>query len=198
MSQSLKDTEALNYSAKIMISLFFSKDKILKNHLETFMDEVCFIHKIKVMKSAFIKQNDGYGYSSSMLPNYDGFIIIKPGFLKHTDEIINELHRRDFVVIEAEEKTLTREEAETIYSCHKDKDFFNELIEYMTEGPCIGVALQSPFSDRVSATEALNHLKIKYRRRYGIDTLRNVIHSSDCYQSAIHEAETFFNDLYLD
>ena len=40
------------------------------------------------MKSAFIKQNDGYGYNTSMLPNYDGFIIIKPGFLKHTDEII--------------------------------------------------------------------------------------------------------------
>lgn len=150
------------------------------------------------MKSAFIKQNDGYGYNASMLPNYDGFIIIKPGFLKHTDEIINDLHRRDFIIIEAEEKTLTREEAETIYGCHKDKDFFDELIEYMTEGPCIGIALLSPFFDRVSATEALNHLKIKYRRRYGIDKLHNVIHSSDCYQSALYEAETFFNDINPD
>jgi nucleoside diphosphate kinase len=96
------------------------------------------------------------------------------------------------------DSSLTREEAEAIYSCHKDKDFFNELIEYMTEGPCIGIALHSPFSDRVSATEALNHLKIKYRRRYGIDKLHNVIHSSDCYQSALYEAETFFNDVTPD
>lgn len=146
------------------------------------------------MKSAFIKQDDGYGYNTSMLPNYDGFIIIKPGFLKYTDEIIRDLHRRDFVVIEAKEKILTREEAENIYSSHKGKDFFDELIDYMTEGPCIGIALLSPFTDRVSATEALTHLKIKYRRRYGIDTLRNVIHSSDCYQSALYEAEAFFNE----
>lgn len=154
----------------------------------------CFKTKTKAMKSAFIKQDEGYGYSTSMFPSYDGFIIIKPGFLKYADEIIKDLHRRDFIVIEAEEKTLTREKAENIYSCHKNKDFFKELIDYMTEGPCIGIALQSPFSDRVSATEALNHLKIKYRKRYGIDTMRNVIHSSDCYQSAIYEAETFFNE----
>ena len=145
------------------------------------------------MKSAFIKHDEGYGYNTSMLPNYDGFIIIKPGFLKYTEEIIKDLHRHDFIVIEAEEKTLTRDEAEAIYSCHRGKPFFDELIEYMTEGPCIGMALLSPFSDRVSAIEELNHLKIKYRRRYGIDMTRNVIHSSDCYQSVLYETETFFN-----
>ena len=76
------------------------------------------------MKPRFIKLNEGYGYNVSMLPNYDGFLIIKPEFLKYTDEIINDLHRRDFIIIEAEEKTLTREEAEAIYSCHKYKPFF--------------------------------------------------------------------------
>lgn len=147
----------------------------------------------KIMKPRFIKLNEGYGYNVSMLPNYDGFLIIKPEFLKYTDEIINDLHRRDFIIIEAEEKTLTREEAEAIYSCHKDKPFFEELIEYMTSGPCIGMVLLSPFSDRVSAIEALNNLKTKYRRRYGIDNMRNVIHTSDCYQSVVYETEAFFH-----
>ena len=145
------------------------------------------------MKSTFNKEDEGYGYNTSMLDNYDGFIIIKPGFLKYTDEIIRELHRNDFVIIEAEEKTLTREEAESIYSCHNGKPFFEELIEYMTSGPCIGMALLSPFSDRVSAIEALTHLKTKYRKRYGIDFTRNVIHSSDCYQSVLYEAAVFFD-----
>ena len=145
------------------------------------------------MKSTMKIDEDGYGYSTTMLPDYDGFIIIKPGFLKYTDNIIKDLRRLDFVIIEAREKTLTKDEAEIIYSCHKGKPFFDKLIKYMTSGPSIGMILLSPFSDRESATETLKQLKDKYRKRYSIDKIHNVIHSSDSYQSALHEAEAFFN-----
>ena len=145
------------------------------------------------MKSTMKIDEDGYGYNTTMLPDYDGFIIIKPGFLKYTDNIIKDLHRLDFVIIEAREKTLTHEEAETIYSVHKGKPFYDKLIRYMTSGPSIGMILLSPFSDRESAIETLKQLKEKYRKRYSIDKIHNVIHSSDSYQSALHEAEAFFN-----
>lgn len=145
------------------------------------------------MKSTMKIDEDGYGYNTTMLPDYDGFIIIKPGFLKYTDEIIRDLHRHDFIVIEAKEKTLTKDEAEIIYSCHKGKPFFDKLIKYMTSGPSIGMILLSPYSDRESAIETLKQLKEKYRKRYSIDKIHNVIHSSDSYQSALHEAEAFFN-----
>lgn len=145
------------------------------------------------MESTIKINEDGYGYNTTMLPDYDGFIIIKPGFLKYTDNIIKDLHRHDFIVIEAKEKTLTKDEAEIIYSCHKGKPFFDKLIKYMTSGPSIGMILLSPFSDRESATETLKQLKDKYRKRYSIDKIHNVIHSSDSYQSALHEAEAFFD-----
>lgn len=145
------------------------------------------------MRSTSDIQEDGFGYNSTMLADYDSFIIIKPKFLRYTDEIIKDLHRHDFIIIEAEEKTLTREEAETIYSCHKGKPFFDELVEYMTSGPCIGMILLSPFSDKNHATEVLLQIKSKYRKRYSIDKTHNVMHCSDSYQSALHEAETFFN-----
>ena len=145
------------------------------------------------MKPTLTTDGDGYGYTSAMLPQYDGFIIIKPGFLKYTDNIIRDLHRLDFIVIEAMEKTLTREEAETIYSVHKGKPFYEELIDYMTSSPCIGMILLSPFSDRESTIETLKQLKERYRKRYGIDKTRNVMHSSDSYQNVIYEAEAFFD-----
>lgn len=145
------------------------------------------------MKSTIKIDEDGYGYSTTMLPDYDGFIIIKPGFLKYTDNIIKDLHRLDFIIIEAREKTLTREEAETIYSVHKGKPFYKKLIKYMTSGPSIGMILLSPFSDRESAIETIKQLKDKYRKRYSIDKTHNVIHSSDSYQNVIYEAEAFFN-----
>ena len=144
------------------------------------------------MKPTLTIDEDGYGYNATMLPQYDGFIIIKPGFLKYTDDIIRDLHRLDFVIIEAMEKTLTREEAETIYSVHKGKAFYEKLIKYMTSGPSIGMILLSPFSDRESAIETLKQLKEKYRKRYSIDKTHNVIHSSDSYQNVIYEAEAFF------
>ena len=145
------------------------------------------------MKPTLTTDGDGYGYTSAMLPQYDGFIIIKPGFLKYTDNIIRDLHRLDFIVIEAMEKTLTREEAETIYSVHKGKPFYEELIDYMTSSPCIGMILLSPFSDRELTIETLKQLKERYRKRYGIDKTRNVMHSSDSYQNVIYEAEAFFD-----
>ena len=145
------------------------------------------------MESTMKIDEDGYGYNTTMLPDYDGFIIIKPGFLKYTDNIIKDLRRLDFIVIEAKEKTLTKDEAEIIYSCHKGKPFFDKLIRYMTSGPSIGMILLSPFSDRESATETLKQLKDKYRKRYSIDKTHNVMHSSDSYQNALYEAEAFFN-----
>lgn len=144
------------------------------------------------MRSTAKRQEEGYGYNTNMLPDYDGFMIIKPEFLEYKDKIINDLHRHDFIIIEAKEKTLSREEAENIYSCHKGKPFYNELIEYMTSGPCIGMVLLSPFSDRESSIETLKELKDKYRKRYALDKTHNVIHSSDSYQNTIHEAEAFF------
>lgn len=174
--------------AKIIITFIFSKDIFSKTLLRLY----CLYNKISNMKSRFETEDEGYGYNATMLPNYDGFIIIKPEFLRYTDEIIKDLHRLDFILIEAEEKTLTKEEAETIYSCHKDKPFFNELTKYMTSGPCIGMIVLSPFSDRETSIEVLKELKDKYRKRYGIDKTRNVIHSSDSYQNTIHEAEAFF------
>jgi nucleoside-diphosphate kinase len=145
------------------------------------------------MKSTMKIDEDGYGYNTTMLPDYDGFIIIKPGFLKYTDNIIKDLHRLDFTVIEALEKTLTKEQAETIYSVHKGKPFYDGLIRYMTSAPCIGMILLSPYSDRESAIETLKQLKEKYRKRYSIDKTHNVMHSSDSYQNALYEAEAFFN-----
>ena len=145
------------------------------------------------MKPTLTTNKEGYGYNTSTFPQYDGFIIIKPGFLKYTDNIIKDLHRLDFVIIESKEKTLAREEAEVIYSVHKGKPFYEELIDYMTSSPCIGMILLSPFSDRESPIEALKQLKEKYRKRYSIDKTRNVIHSSDSYQNVIYEAEAFFD-----
>lgn len=128
---------------------------------------------------------------------YDGFIIIKPHFLEHYDEITKELRMRDFTIIEAERKRLTLDEAKELYVMHKNKDFFDELIHYMSSDDSIGMAVLSPFSDRDTAIEAVNDIKDKYRKRYSTDSIHNVIHSSDSYDNVLREAAIYFHDLPL-
>lgn len=174
------------------LSFYFNISTAFKHFFKNILTLLLLVRKRPNMKSTLKTEDEGYGYNATILSDYDGFIIIKPEFLRYANEIIRDLHKRDFIIIEAEEKTLTKEEAEAIYSCHKGKPFFNELIEYMTSSPCIGMIVLSPFSDRESSIETLKELKEKYRKRYGIDKTRNVMHSSDSYQNTLYEAETFF------
>lgn len=126
---------------------------------------------------------------------YDGFLIIKPRFLEHYDEIARELRMHDFLIIEADRRKLTLSEAKALYIVHKNKDFFDELTRYMSSGDSIGIAVLSPFKDRATAIEAVNDIKTKFRKKYSTDLTHNVIHSSDSYDNVIREAYIYFHNL---
>ena len=110
------------------------------------------------MKSTKKIDENGYGYNTTMLPDYDGFIIIKPGFLKYTDSIIKDLHRLDFTVIEALEKTLTKEEAEAervrvLRETEQKASDIQEVNPYMMEIRYFQVQLAARRSMRVQQVE---------------------------------------------
>jgi len=63
--------------------------------------------------------------------------IIKPdGVEKH---IIGEIYKRfeqaSLAIVQAKMMHLSKEQAEGFYAVHKDRFFFNDLVEYMTSGP---------------------------------------------------------------
>ena len=69
--------------------------------------------------------------------------IIKPDAVKnaYTGKIIDRILSADFKVLGARLVHLSREKAEEFYTVHKDRPFYNDLVDFMTSGPCMPLAL---------------------------------------------------------
>ena len=116
------------------------------------------------------------------------FIIIKPGFLKYSTRILDELLAKGFVVRNRSIQKLTLETAKEIYIPHKDESFYDDLYQYMSSDYSMGVTLLN--------TKGLDLVAIKdeIRKRYGVDEMRNAIHSSDSVENMKRESKLYFRN----
>lgn len=128
-------------------------------------------------------------------------LLVKPDATERNleDKILDIIRENGFKVIKTKREKMSREKAEHFYDVHKDKSFFNGLIDYMISGETLGVILESE-----NAVEELRELigdtdpgeadPASIRGRYGQTLRRNSVHGSDCNQSAKHEIEVFFKE----
>ena len=72
------------------------------------------------------------------------FTMIKPDAMKnkHAGSIISHIEKAGFKIIMMKTTHLTKSEAEEFYSIHKDRPFFNDLINYITSGTIIVAILE--------------------------------------------------------
>ncbi|MCU0369726.1 MAG: nucleoside-diphosphate kinase [Cyclobacteriaceae bacterium] len=70
--------------------------------------------------------------------------IIKPDAVNenHVGEIITMICKAGFKVKALKMIKLSEDAAKAFYEIHKDKPFYGELVEYMTSGPCVPIALE--------------------------------------------------------
>ena len=114
------------------------------------------------------------------------FIMIKPGFLELTPTILQEMYSVGLEPVKWKTKTLTMEEAEKFYLPHKDEPFYKDLCKYMTTGGSTGfLCLNTKGID-------VPKFKDRIREKYGVDDMRNVMHSSDSYNR-----KTIEKNIYL-
>ncbi len=86
----------------------------------------------------------------------------------------------------------TRREAAGFYAVHKDKPFFESLVDYMTSGPIAAVVFEgqdaiSKWRDLMGPTDASKAPKGTIRGDWGTDIERNAVHGSDAEQTAAFE-----------
>ena len=129
------------------------------------------------------------------------FSIIKPDATKRniTGSINKIIEDNNLVIIAQKRTKLTKEKAEGFYSIHKDKPFFNDLIEYMTSGPVIVQVLQGDnavenYRKIMGATNPDNAEKGTIRKEYALNIQENSVHGSDSEENAKIEINYFFND----
>ncbi len=129
------------------------------------------------------------------------FSIIKPDATKRniTGSINKIIEDNNLVIIAQKRIKLSKEKAEGFYSIHKDKPFFNELIEYMTSGPVIVQVLQGDnavenYRKIMGATNPENAENGTIRKEYALNIQENSVHGSDSDANAKVEINYFFED----
>ena len=125
--------------------------------------------------------------------------IIKPNAVKKSKIglIIALLEEAKLKVVEVKMITLSVEKAESFYSEHKGKPFFNELIAFMTSGPLVIMALEGEDAINTNrkimgATNPAEALEGTIRAKYGDGMTENAVHGSDGLESASRELKFFF------
>ncbi|MCX7831698.1 MAG: nucleoside-diphosphate kinase [Actinobacteria bacterium] len=127
------------------------------------------------------------------------FVMIKPDGVRKglTGEIISRFERRGLVIEKLLKKTLKREEAEELYSVHRERNFFEELVNYVTSGPVVLMVVSGPSAVSVvrkmlGATDPKEALPGTIRGDFALDISENIIHGSDSLESAEREISIFF------
>ena len=127
-------------------------------------------------------------------------IIIKPDGVKKRiiGEIISRFEKEDLIIEKLKMIKISRNLAEKHYNEHKDKEFFNMLIDYITSGPVVimvisGYNAVNRARELMGPTDSRIAKKGTIRGDFGDDITANVIHGSDSKESAEREIKLFFN-----
>ena len=129
------------------------------------------------------------------------FSIIKPDATKRniTGAINKIIEENNLVIIAQRRIKLSKDKAEGFYSVHRDKPFFNDLIDYMTSGPVIIQVLEGDnaienYRKIMGATNPENADKGTIREKYALNIQENSVHGSDSIENANIEIKYFFEE----
>jgi nucleoside-diphosphate kinase len=130
--------------------------------------------------------------------------IVKPDAVGRgkTGEIITHLQRAGFLVRAARLVRLTRPEAAAFYEVHRGRPFYNELVEFMTSGPCLPMALDredavNHMRTVIGATDPADAAAGTIRKLFAESKGKNAIHASDSQENARREVAFFFTEAEL-
>ncbi len=129
------------------------------------------------------------------------FIMIKPdGVQRHlTGEIIDRFETKGFTLVGLKMMQVSRELAEKHYGVHKERPFFNSLIEFITSAPVIAMVWEgdsavSAARNLIGATNPVTAAPGSIRGDLGVSIGRNLIHGSDAIETAQTEVALWFQE----
>ena len=127
--------------------------------------------------------------------------IVKPDAVGRgkTGEIITHLYRAGFLVRATRLVRLTRPEAAAFYEVHRGRPFYNDLVEFMTSGPCLPMALEredavNQMRAVIGATDPAEAAPGTIRKLFAESKGKNAIHASDSDENAAREVAFFFTE----
>ncbi len=126
--------------------------------------------------------------------------IIKPDAVGagNAGKVLAHLEAKGFKVIAARMTQLTSAQAGEFYSIHRERPFYAELVEFMTSGPVIPIALEredavATLREVIGSTDPAEAAEGTVRKLFAESKGRNAIHASDSDENARNEISFFFS-----
>lgn len=128
------------------------------------------------------------------------FTMIKPDATAagNAGKILDIIIQNGYKVIALKYTRLSEAQAGEFYDIHKERPFFNDLVEFMTSGPIYAAVLEkenavADFRTLIGATNPAEAAEGTIRNMFAKSIDANAIHGSDSDENAARESDFFFS-----
>jgi nucleoside-diphosphate kinase len=128
------------------------------------------------------------------------FSIIKPDATRRnlTGAVTKMLEDAGLRVVASKRIKMSREQAEGFYAVHRERPFFNDLVEFMISGPVVVQVLEGENAvarnrEVMGATNPANADEGTIRKVHAESIEANSVHGSDSGENAKIEIDYFFS-----
>tara|TARA_B100000963_G_scaffold57333_1_gene45402 strand:+ start:5377 stop:5835 length:459 start_codon:yes stop_codon:yes gene_type:complete len=129
------------------------------------------------------------------------FIAIKPDGVQRgfVSEIIGRFEKKGFKLVALKQLVPSKELAQNHYGVHKERPFFNDLVDFISSGPVVamvweGLGVILSARKMIGATKPLEAEPGTIRGDFSINIGRNIVHGSDSTDNASYEINLWFNE----
>ncbi len=128
------------------------------------------------------------------------FTMLKPDSVRNGNigAILDKIIKSGFKIKAMKFTKMSNEKAGDFYAIHRERPFFNDLIEYMTSGPIVAAILEkenavNDFRDLIGSTNPEDAESGTIRKMFAKSISENAIHGSDSDENAKIECEFHFS-----
>ena len=132
------------------------------------------------------------------------FTMIKPDGVeeKNIGNIIAAIENAGFRILGMKMIRFTKAQAQAFYEVHKERPFYNDLVNYITRGLVVAMALEkenavADFRALIGATNPADAEEGTIRKLYAKSIEENAIHGSDSVENGLREVAFFFSESEL-
>ena len=130
--------------------------------------------------------------------------IIKPDATDRnlTGAINSKLEKAGLKIIAQKRLKLSREMAQKFYEVHKDRPFYNDLVDFMISGPVVVQVLSGENAvmlnrEVMGATNPAEAKDGTIRKEFALSIEANSVHGSDSLENAKNEISFFFSGIEI-
>ena len=126
-------------------------------------------------------------------------VLVKPDAMQRglAGVIISRLEKRGLKIVAMKMLQMDKTLAQRHYAIHKDKPFFNDLVEFITSSPIIAAVFEGEKAieavrQTMGTTDPIKASPGSIRGDFGLDIQQNLVHGSDSAENAKREISLFF------